>query len=99
MSEIMYLPEVRCEVSEGWRDTEITVCVGDATGNRQSMQATPTMVNYYNQTPYLPVGIIQVDREGRRVLIELPTEADSGANRMWIPFESFLREQEAVQVA
>ena len=48
------------------------------------------MVNYYNQTPYLPVGIIQVDRVGCRVLIELPTEADSGVNRMWIPFETFL---------
>ena len=32
MSEIVYHPEVRCEVSEGWRDTEITVCVRDATG-------------------------------------------------------------------
>ena len=99
MSEIMYLPEVRCEVSEGWRDTEITVGVRDVTGSRQSMQVTPTMVNYYDEKPYLPVGIIQVDRAGRRVLIELPTEADSGVNRMWIPFESFLREQEAVQVA
>jgi hypothetical protein len=98
MAEIIYLPEVRCEVSEGWRDTEITVCVRDMKGVRQFMQATPTMVNYYNQTPYLPVGIIQVDRPGRRVLIELPTEADSGVNRMWIPFESFLREPEVVQV-
>jgi hypothetical protein len=99
MSEITYLPEVRCEVSAGWRDTEITVCVRDANGAGQYMQASPTMVNYYNQTPYLPVGIIQVDRAGRRVLVELPTEADSGVNRMWIAFDSFLREQEAVQVA
>ena len=99
MAEIIYLPEVRCEVSGGWRDTEITVCVRDVNGVRQFMQATPTMVNYYNQTPYLPVGIIQVDRKARRVLIELPTEADSGVNRMWVSFESFLPEREAEPVA
>ena len=45
MAKIVYLPEVRCEVSGGWRDTEITVCVRDANGVRQFMQATPTMVN------------------------------------------------------
>ena len=39
-----------------------------------------------------PSGIINVDRRNRRVLIELPTEADSGANRMWIPFDSFRSE-------
>jgi hypothetical protein len=99
MAEIVYLPEVRCEVAGGWRDTEITVCVRDVNGVRQFMQATPTMVNYYHQTPYLPVGIIEVDRKRRRVLIELPTEADSGVNRMWVPFDSFLPEREAEPVA
>jgi hypothetical protein len=99
MAEIVYLPEVRCEVSGGWRDTEITVCVRDVNGDRQFLQATPTMVNYYNQTPYLPVGIVQVDRKARRVLIELPAEADSGANRMWVAFGSFLPECEEEPVA
>ena len=99
MAETVYLPEVRCEVSGGWRDTEITVCIRDVNEVRQCMQATPTMVNTYNQTPYLPVGIVQVDRKARRVLIELPTEADSGVNRMWVPFDSFLAEREAEPVA
>ncbi len=99
MSEVIYLPEIRCEVFEGWRDTEITVCVRDVNGACQYMQATPTMVNYYSQVPYLPIGIIHVDRAGRRVLVELPNEADSGVNRLWVPFDSCLREQEAVPVA
>jgi hypothetical protein len=99
MSEVIYLPEVRCEVSEGLRDTEFTVCVRDAKGFRQFMQVTRSMVNYHVETPYLPVGIIQVDRKGGRALIELPTEADSGVNRMWIPFDSFLRERDTEQVA
>jgi hypothetical protein len=99
MSELMYLPEVRCEVSEGLRDTEVTVCVRDENDFRQFMQVTRSMVNLHGETSYLPVGIIQVDRKARRVLIELPTEADSGVNRMWMPFDSFLVEQEAEQLA
>jgi len=47
-------------------------------------------VNWEGDVPYLPVGIINIDRRNRRVLVELPTAADSGANRMWMPFEKFL---------
>jgi hypothetical protein len=57
------------------------------------------MVNTYDEKPYLPVGIIQVDRKARRALIELPTEADSGVNRMWVGFDSFLVDREAEQLA
>jgi hypothetical protein len=99
MSEIVYVPEVDCEVSEGLLDTDITVCVKDAKGFRQYMHVTPTMVNYYDGKPYLPVGLIQVDHKARRALIELPIEADSGANRMWMPFESFLPESKSEPVA
>jgi len=99
MAEVTYTPEVRCEVSEGSRDTEVTVCVRDGTGFRQFMQVTRAMVNTYDEKPYLPVGIIQVDRKARRALIELPTEADSGVNRMWMRFDSFLVDREAEQLA
>jgi hypothetical protein len=99
MSEVVYLPEVRCEVSQGLLDTDITVCVRDVQGSHQYIHVTPTMVNYYAGQPYLPVGLIQVDHRARRALIELPTEADSGANRLWIPFESFLPEPKTEPVA
>jgi hypothetical protein len=99
MSEIVYLPEVRCEVSEGLLDTDITVCVRDVNGWRQCLHVTPTMVNRYDSQPYLPVGLIEVDHKRRKALIELPTEADSGANRMWVSFESFLPESKTEPVA
>jgi hypothetical protein len=99
MSETVYLPEVRCEVSDGFLDTDIKVCVEDVKGWRQFLHVTPTMVNYYEGQPFLPVGLIQVDHKDRRALIELPTEADSGVNRMWMPFESFLPETRAETVA
>jgi hypothetical protein len=92
MSEITYLPEVRCEVSEGLTERDITVSVQDIDGADQYIHVLPSMVNRENGTTYLPVGIVNVDRRSRRVLIELPTEADSGANRMWIAFDSFRSE-------
>ena len=89
MSEVFYLPEVRCEISPGLTEQGITVCVKDVEGREQYIHVLKTMVNHENGTAYLPVGIINVDGRNRRVLIELPTEADSGANRLWIPFDSF----------
>ena len=65
MPEIVYVPEVRCEVSEGLLDADITVCVKDVKGCRQFLHVTPTMVNYYDGQPYLPVGLIHVDHKGR----------------------------------
>jgi hypothetical protein len=99
MADVTYRPEVRCELSEGFRDTEVTVCVRDETGFRQFMQVSRAMVNSYDGKTYLPVGIIEVDRKARRALIELPTEADSGVNRMWMRFDSFLVDREAEQLA
>jgi hypothetical protein len=89
MSEIIYRPEVRCEVSEGLTGSDITVCVQDVLGNDQYIHVLPSMVNWEHDIPYLPVGIINVYRRHGRVLIELPIEADSGVNRMWMPFEGF----------
>jgi len=84
---------------EGLLDTDITVCVKDVKECSQFLHVTPTMVNYYDGQPFLPVGIIHVDHKVRRALIELPTEADLGINRMWTPFESFLPEKTAEPVA
>lgn len=89
MYEVTYLPQVRCELSEGLMGEDITVSVRDIDGRDQYIHVLPTMVNRENGTAYLPVGIIKVDRPGQRVLIELPTEADSGVNRMWMAFDSF----------
>jgi len=44
---------------------------------------------------YLAVGIVQLDYKQKRALIELPHEADSGANRLWVPFSSFRQESES----
>jgi hypothetical protein len=92
MSEVTYLPQVQCKVSEGLTWEDITVSVRDIDGWDQYIHVLPSLVNRENERTYLPVGIINVDRRNERVLVELPTEADSGVNRMWISFDSFRTE-------
>ncbi len=87
--ETIYLPEVRCKVSDGFTDRDITVSVTDERGREQFIHVLKSMVNKVSESFFLPVGVVNVDHRGGRVLIELPIEADSGANRMWIPFHSF----------
>jgi hypothetical protein len=89
MSETAYLPEVQCEISEGLTESDITVCVRDVEGRDQFIHVLPSMVNWVGETAYLPVGVVDLDRRNHRVLIELPIEADSGVNRMWMPIASF----------
>ena len=89
---VTYLPEVLCDVSPGIRDDEVTVSVADMKGNKLFLQVGKGFVNSTDKGNYLPVGIVEVDRENARVLVELPHEADSGANRLWVPFQRVRQE-------
>jgi hypothetical protein len=93
MPEITYLPEVACDVSPGLLDTLVTVGVPDETGNRHYLEVSKGFVTWQNGQAYLPVGIVELDSRKQRALVELPAEAASGANRLWIPFSSFHAER------
>jgi hypothetical protein len=94
MAQITYLPEVECEaVPSDLLDTEI-VGVRDDSGKRQHLRVPKGFLVRENGNTYLPIGIVRLDYESNKALIELPTEADSGANRMWVPFSSFRQENE-----
>jgi hypothetical protein len=43
---------------------------------------------------YLPIGVVATDPDPAKkaVLIELPHEADSGVNRLWVPADNLLRD-------
>lgn len=89
-----YFPEVRCkETAGGLLPDGVTAEVVGTDGNPQFLQLTKSMINYFNDMTYIPVGIVHIDRGNRTVLIELPTEADSGANRMWVRFEDLRSER------
>jgi hypothetical protein len=84
-----YLPQIECEVEEGIAGWDSVVTVKDVNGRAQTLSVSKGMVNEENGRHYLPIGIVKVDYAQRRVLIELPSEADSGTSRLWAPFGSF----------
>ena len=100
MQEMTYYPEVRCEVQEGGlMPNGITVTLRDEQGRRQFIQVTRGLINRHGDEDYLAVGFVEIDRRGRRVLVEFPAEADSGANRMWVGFNSLLRVAASTEVS
>ena len=60
MPETTYLSQVRCEISEGLTGSDKTICVRDVDGRRQYIHVLPSLVNWVSDTPYLPVGVINV---------------------------------------
>jgi hypothetical protein len=93
MAELTYFPEVQCEVTiGGLLPRGVTARITDVEGRRQFVQVTSGMINRRGDQDYLPVGIVEIDRKKRRVLIELPVEADSGAHRMWVRFDDLRKE-------
>ena len=94
-TERLYYPEVECEATlSDLYDTEV-VGVLDETENRHFLRVAQGLVRRVGDQAYLPIGIIAVDRRGGRVLIQLPYEADSGANRLWVPLDRFRSEVNA----
>lgn len=78
-----------CEISDGLRPQEVTVGVPDVRGNKQFLRIERDFPHYIDGKWYITVGVIYDDRSGP-VLVELPHEADSGANRLWIARENYL---------
>ena len=102
MAELTYLLEVRCEVTVGGLlPRGVTARIADVEGRHQFVQVTSGMINRWGEQDYLPVGIVEIDRRKRRVLVELPTEADSGVHRLWVRFDDLRKEatEEAEAVA
>jgi hypothetical protein len=86
---------VVCEVSAGLRDSERTASVKDVHGNRQFLRVPARFLTQRDGRYYLPVGTVLQDPKTSAVLIELPHEADSGANRLWVWPGDFLEPLEA----
>jgi hypothetical protein len=78
------MTQVRCDISAGLRPSETTVAVADVHGRRQFLRVERDFLNAVGDQWFLPVGVVQDDRQQPWVLIELPHEADSGANRLWV---------------
>jgi hypothetical protein len=85
---------VVCEVFPGLRSSERTVAVANVHGRREFLRIEGNYLRQEEGRTYLPIGFIYEHPESNSVLIELPLEADSGAQRMFVPKEHVLvREQ------
>ena len=76
---------VLCEqVGPGMRESERCVSVRDVRGRREWVLVEHDFLTARQDRTYLPVAIIQVDRERQLVLVEFPHEAATGGNRVWV---------------
>ena len=91
MNQQLFYPEVECSSTLSTFHHSEIVGVLDETGNCHYLRIAQGYVNHLNGKSYLPVYIVEVDSHPRnpRVLAQLPDEADSGANRIWVPLASF----------
>ncbi len=91
------MAQVVCaEVSPGLRESERSVAIKDVHGRRQFLRVPYDFLTSGKENKlYMTVGIVHVDPKTKAVLIELPHEADSGANRLWVWPQDFLEPIEA----
>lgn len=82
------MAQIRCErVSEGLRASEALAVFRDHGGRRHFLRVERAFLSQIGDQSYLPVGVVGVDPRTRLVLIELPHEAETGANRLWVKEE------------
>jgi hypothetical protein len=94
MAEVTYMPEVECVVivPNGIMDSQV-VKVTDIDNQGHMLRVAKGSLVEKDGQKYLPVGMVILDRERRRALIELPQEADSGTRRVWMGLSRFRRQE------
>jgi hypothetical protein len=75
---------LKCEVTEGPREGYKAVGVASAEGFTEYFSIEERFLVNDGGTYRLPVRVIGNDKKNKTYLIQLPVEADSGANRVWV---------------
>ena len=91
------MSKIRCEsVADGLRQSEALAIFQDYQGRKHYLRVERDFLAQECGTFFLPVGVVHVDPRTKLVLIELPHEAETGANRLWVnqgqldePIEAF----------
>ena len=74
------------EVLAGLRESEATVVVAAHDGKREFVRASLKGLHADGDGKrYLCVGLVGKHSNTKTALIQFPEEADSGANRIWVP--------------
>jgi hypothetical protein len=72
-------------VSRGLREADVIATLRDVNGRRHFLQIEKDFLAYDDAQAYLPVAVIGRDARTGAVLVELPHEAETGVNRLWVP--------------
>ncbi|MBY0456808.1 MAG: hypothetical protein K2V38_05690 [Gemmataceae bacterium] len=79
---------VKCEVTDGPRQNVKSVGVLSVEGFAEYLAIEERFLVPRGDHLLLPVRIIARDPRQKTALVQLPVEADSGANRVWVSSES-----------
>lgn len=91
------MAQIRCEsVSDGLRASEALAVFRDYRGRRHFLRVERDFLSQIGDQFYLPIGIVGVDPRTHLILIELPHEAETGANRLWVKEEQLDKPLEAI---
>jgi len=84
------MPLVLCDqISPGLRDSEAIATLKDHSGRKHFIRVERDFLTQQNGQSFLPVAVVQTDRKSQTVLIELPHEAETGVNRLWVDRNRF----------
>ena len=78
------------QVSAGLRPSERTIAVKDIHGRTQFLRVELAFLTHEDGKYWLPVGKVYEDKQREIALVELPQEAESGTNRLWVRFINVL---------
>jgi hypothetical protein len=75
---------LKCELKEGPREGFKSVGVPSIEGHTEYFVIEERFLVRRGNDLLLPVRLIGRDRQHKTALVQLPREADSGANRVWV---------------
>jgi hypothetical protein len=85
------MAKLKCTVSKGLRSSERVATIVDLNGRQHFVRVENDFLWNQGGTTFLPVGIIHEDPRTHYFLIELPQEAETGANRLWVKTEDLIQ--------
>jgi hypothetical protein len=89
--------KILCEpVSPGLRAADAILTFVDVHGRRHFLQIEKDFLVRRNGHSYLPVGCVHRDAPSGAFLIELPHEAETGVNRLWVSADKVLDADEVL---
>ena len=90
MNETTYFPEVRCNVEQVPPPLDRIAEIIDIEGRMHQINVPQNMISEHQGQNYLPIGIVEINRRQKTVLIEFPVESGQGTARAWVKFGDLL---------